>query len=58
MSDKANITCNLCKKGNVCRVKNVILTDLDGYASMKLIHNDFDDIMADLAAICHNFEGE
>ena len=56
--DEASRTCNLCKGKDICRIKNTIVTDLEGYVAMKFLFKDFDDIMADLAAICNNFSDE
>ena len=57
-TDQASQTCNLCKAKAICHVKRIVESDLNGYVREELIFNDFDDIWADLATICHSFQAE
>ena len=58
MADPASTTCNLCKVRRDCATRHGVLAALTTAAAIGNIHSDFDDIMLDLAHICHNFEEE
>lgn len=51
-------TCNLCSKSLDCLLRQDIINKLEIHRAIGTIHNDFDEIMADLAEICFEFEGE
>jgi hypothetical protein len=56
--DLSVITCTLCTNKMGCEVIRDVLAPLDVHRAIGTIGKDFDDIMVDLAAICHNFKGE
>lgn len=56
--DASDKTCNLCSIRGGCEIRSDVVKALDVHRALGSIHNDFDDILADLAAICNNFSAE
>lgn len=54
--DASEKTCNLCSGRGGCEIRRDVVRVLDVHRALGSIHNDFDDILADLAAICNNFQ--
>ena len=57
-TEASETTCNLCSERLKCSLRREIINVLEIQRALGTLHNDFDDIMVDLAAICLNFTEE